>query len=49
MSIDKRTNELVSRWVDLLNDERDNGLTPEEEQQAYVSLAEFIRGLPCES
>ena len=51
LSIDdkKCTDALLSRWVDLLNDERDQGLTAGQEQQAYAALRDFIRGLPCEN
>ena len=45
----KCTDALLSRWVDLLNEERDRGLTTSQEQQAYAALREFIRGLPCET
>jgi hypothetical protein len=46
---EKRMNALLSRWVDLLNDERDRELTPSQEQQAFTALREFLREPPCEN
>ena len=45
MSIDdkKRADTLLSRWVDLLNDELARGLTASQEQVAYELLAGFLR------
>ena len=51
MSIDdnKRADTLLSRWVDLLNNKRDQGLTASQEQEAYAALREFLREPPCEN
>jgi hypothetical protein len=49
LAIKKRADTLLSRWVDLLNDERDRGLTPSQEQQAYTALREFLREPRCEN
>ena len=43
LAIKKRADKLLSRWVDLLNDERDRGLTRSQEQTAYELLADFLR------
>ena len=43
LGVKKRADTLLSRWVDLLNDERDRGLTGSQEQTAYELLAEFLR------
>jgi hypothetical protein len=39
---ENRADALLSRWVDLLDSERDRHLTPTQEQAAYADLHEYI-------